>query len=302
MSEGDFDSSRSRRPRLEGRTIYRPGSGPLKKSSSNVENIQPSGSSNLAPSVEASTPSKRDVIVNNDRGEGSSRSSTNNGPPPPGKPKKYSNHRAEREIYKPKSEGNSQQRPVNEQRSDHAHDRPPASSSGSQGAKQKVPTANRMDTEQAPPDLRQLILEKRAQRGINHSPSGSNRDRSNTSQPRSQQQSATSNAPAGRQANDSSGFSRNGDRRGSGKRRNDRKQNNHPRVENSQSDGHLSAHINSSNNSSAPVTQQHQPVRSTKSNDPTAEKNTGPAPDLERNRNGRDRRDGKQLSLYSIRN
>lgn len=287
MSAAEPDSSRSRRPRPEGRTIYRPGSGPLKKSCSNVENIQPNPSANVATgrdSGHATTSSKKDATVNGDRGVEPSRSNTNSvdNQPPPSKPKKYSNHRAERETYKPKGSSTNQRPAHADQRSDHAgHDMPQPSPSTSQGAKQKMPPTNRTETELVQ-DLRQLILDKRSQKG-NELPSSSHPEQNNTNLPRTQ---ATRNNETGHQAGESSGPGKHNDRGHSNKRRNERKPN--PRVENSQSEGHLSALT--TNNSSVPPAH-HQPPRAGPSSGKG--KSFGPAADeSERSKSGRGRREG----------
>lgn len=178
----EYENSRSRRPRPEERTIYRPGSGPLKKSSGNVENIRPASSPLHSSTVGGDGGTQnivsgmRNVTLNNDRDTTartrkadnvSEHSESTHG----SRQKQIHPKAGERDNFKSKSGANgwnTQQGKQNQVNNE----------TGGSTKQHKT------DTEPVQ-DLRQVILEKRSQRSKANSPSGSQRDRSNTSQPRS---------------------------------------------------------------------------------------------------------------------
>ncbi len=295
----DIDHSRSsRRPRPEV-AVYRPGSGPLKKSSSNVENIQPgsslqgTGRTDIDTGLESSF---RNVNLNDESKKSKDRGGEVH--TQESKSRRTNIQRQDRNADKPRSENHHQQH-TNKKKEEFKE--PPVPSN--QGKRQLYYQDN-VDTG-SNQDLRQLLLEKRQQRS-NESPStghpessptpnqpsngkqkNDNRQERQPAKPKEEVRTSQPTNPfppnnVSKSASiDSSLLSRQSDKRSSGRRRNDRK----PRVENSFSDGHLASLTN--NNSSAAATK---PPSSKTLEEPTS----GSKNDSERSKNNsKDKRDGK---------
>lgn len=284
----ELENSRARRPRPEGRTIYRPGSGPLKKSS-NVENIQPNSSQHSANSGGdvglALASSLRNVTLKCDSGAESKHTSSRNDTVSDQRPrsKKYSTQRPDRETYQPKSDGQHHSKASTEQRD-------------VQGPKSKTLSLDKPDGDSVQ-DLRQLILEKRSQRSNNDSPSSTHREHNSTNRSQSDQrnnsdsrldrQSAMKNGVESRSDAHStngepSGTVKSNERRGGSARfKNDRRP---PRVESSRSDGHLSALATNPTSGS-----NRQPARSNAGSDRTL---SGPNEGGRNGPNEREKREG----------
>lgn len=295
----DIDHSRSsRRPRPEV-AVYRPGSGPLKKSSSNVENIQPGSS---IPGVGRSeiegglASNFRNINLDDDSNK--SRDHGSEVHPQEPKSRKTNTQRKDKNASKPSS------KLYQPQYADKKKEDPREAAVASVPGKRQLYYQDNAETG-SNQDLRQLLLEKRQQRS-NESPSAGHSERSPTpSQPsngkqknnnRSEQQQAkpneelkSSHSRATSASNNTSQMAsvdsvpqltRQGDKRSSGRRRNDRK----PRVENSYSEGHLVALTN--NNSSDATS--NRPSKNFEENKSLS----GSWNDLERS-NGRDTIEGK---------
>ena len=317
MSAETDNSRSSRRPRPEVH-IYRPGSGPLKKSGSNADNIMSGTSSHSTTTSESGhdlASSLRAVTLNSESVEGGrAKSLTGEGDGKGSRSKKNQGRRQEKSENK-SHKGDTQNQPSgNEQRSK-SSEHSSTYTANKQPANLPLPppdkTAVAANTNQ---DLRQLLLEKRMQRN-KQSPAGSNRD-SSSDMPRRDSNTINSRQPGkpdkneapssqppkpdeklknghASDSNQSSnsirrndteqpGLSRNSEGRGStGKRRKDRK--NPQRVETSRSEGHLSALATNS----APASQSI-PSLEVKSGDVDERKELS-----ESNANGKDRHEGK---------
>lgn len=294
----DTDHSRSaRRPRPEV-AVYRPGSGPLKKSSSNVENIQPGsssqGSSRTDIEVNLAT-SFRTVHLTEDGNKSKESNAEVHAQESKTRSTKLPRH--ERNPVKPRTEIQHNHNVV-EKREEQRN----KSSTSKQGKHQQhLPEKKDSGSSQ---DLRQLLIEKRLQRNNEISAAGNTESNATVSQANGKQRSDNrqptksreelknghytvpippNNGPKSLSIESSSNFTRQGDKRSSGKRRNDRK----PRLENSHSEGHLVAFTN--NNS--PSTATHQPCKEFE------EKNVN-LNDFDKSRNGREKKEGKLNQLY----
>ena len=294
----DIDHSRSSRRPIPEVAVYRPGSGPLKKSSSNVENIQPSSSSQSTgrSDMESGLASHfRNVNLNDESHRVNDRTSEAHTQEP--KTRKTSNQRHDKNPSKPRTE-NRQHLNVGEKK-----DEPRDISASSKQGKRQLHHPEKADTGSSQ-DLRQLLIEKRLQRN-NESPSVSLQSESHpsTAQPSNGKQKSDNrherqSTKAREEMNNghhsgpvpsnnvpqplsidasSSGLTRNSDKRHSARRRNDRKH----RVENSHSEGHLAALTN--NNSPAA----NLPSRNVE------DRKANTVNDEEKSRNGRERREGK---------
>lgn len=298
----DNDHSRSsRRPRPEV-AVYRPGSGPLKKSSSNVENIQPSSSSQGTHRTEVEgglATTFRNVRISDESNKSKEKTGETQIQEP--KPRRTNNQRHDRNATKPQAEAPQHQNSI--EKKEEMRDQ---SFTSRQGKRQpQCPEKSESGSSQ---DLRQLLIEKRLQRNT-ESPSASQHSESlpSTSQPSNGRQRndnrqstkpreefknghhrspiPSNNGPQSLPIESSSNFTRQGDKRNSVRRRNDRK----PRIENSHSEGHLVALTN--NNS--PATTTHQP-----SKDFEGEKQMK-TNDFDKGRNGKERKEGN-LFIWKI--
>ncbi|XP_057381514.1 telomerase-binding protein EST1A-like isoform X2 [Daphnia carinata] len=253
----DIDHSRSsRRPRPEV-AVYRPGSGPLKKSSSNVENIQPGSSSQGTgrTDIEGSLASNlRNVNLNDERNKSRDRAGEVYAQEP--KSRKTNSQRHDKNASKPSVDVHHQQ-DANKKKED-SRELPVAQGKRQLYYQDNVETGSNQD-------LRQLLLEKRQQRN-NESPSAGHSKQSPTpsqpangkqknnnqseqqlGKPREEVKMSHPNAPSASNktsqtalTDSASMLTRQSEKRSSGRRRNDRK----PRVENSYSEGHLAALTN----------------------------------------------------------
>ncbi|KAI9553174.1 hypothetical protein GHT06_021068 [Daphnia sinensis] len=256
----DIDHSRSsRRPRPEV-AVYRPGSGPLKKSSSNVENIQPASGLQSAgrTDIEGGLASNfRNVNLNDESSKTRDRAVEVHAQEP--KSRKTNSQRHDKNASKPRTDIHQQH--ANKKKEDSR--KPPVANI--QG-KRELYYQDNVETG-SNQDLRQLLLEKRQQRN-NESPSAghskqsptpsqpSNGKQKNNNQPEQQPEgkpreevkvshpNASSKTSQPALTDPAPKLTRQSEKRSSGRRRNDRR----PRVENSYSEGHLVALTN--NNSS----------------------------------------------------
>lgn len=261
--DADIDNSRSsRRPRPEV-AVYRPGSGPLKKSGSNVENIQPSTSSHISPrgDIEGGLVTNlRNVNLGDESNRSKEKHVQVRGREQ--RPPKTNNQRndkvqtkARTETHHPKNVELAHPVSVDRQSADilKKQGKPPLN------RVEKLETGSSHGSNQ---DLRQLLIEKRLQRnnqplsaGLSESSvtgsqsTNSGREKNERQSIKSKEQNRNGlhgnplpadNLRLSHQEETSSNFSRNSDKRSSGKRRNDRK----PRVGVSHSDGHLVALTN----------------------------------------------------------
>lgn len=262
----DIDHSRSsRRPRPEV-AVYRPGSGPLKKSGSNVENIQPGSSLQSAGGTDIDgglASNFRNVNLNDDGNKSRDRAVHAQEP----KPRKTNPQRHDKNISKPRTEIPHQQPAI--KKKEDLREPPVASAQG----KRQLYYQDNVETG-SNQDLRQLLLEKRQQRNnesplpagpskqsptliqpMNGKQKNNNQPEQQPGQPREEanisrskaQPNAQPNAPSASNktsqtalTDSSSMLTRQSEKRSSGRRRNDRK----PRVENSFSEGHLVALTN----------------------------------------------------------
>ena len=169
----DIDHSRSsRRPRPEV-AVYRPGSGPLKKSSSNVENIQPGSSlqSTGRTDMDSGLDSNfRNLNLNDESNKSRDRSGEVNTQET--KSRKTNIQKHERNGDKPRKESHHQQH-TNKKKEEFREPSVPSN----QGKRQLYYQDN-ADTG-SNQDLRQLLLEKRQQRS-NESPSAGHHESSPT--------------------------------------------------------------------------------------------------------------------------
>ena len=168
----DTDHSRSsRRPRPEVH-IYRPGSGPLKKSGSNAENILPSTSSHSSTRSDSGhdlASSLRAVTLNSETVDG-------------GRAKSLAGDVVHSKASRSKkNQGRKQERSENKSQKGDSQNNPSGNEQKSKGCEKQPsppmpPSDKIVNIANSNQDLRQLILEKRMQRS-NQSPSGnSNRD------------------------------------------------------------------------------------------------------------------------------
>lgn len=295
----DIDHSRSsRRPRPEV-AVYRPGSGPLKKSSSNVENIQPTSSSQgtSRSDIESGLSSSLRNVSIRDEGSHKTKERVEEVHALEPKSRKPNNHRHDRNPNRNRSEAGHQQQNSSERKSE-----PKEPAVGVKQTKQPLQNGPDKSVSGSNQDLRQLLIEKRLQRN-NDSPSTgpaetnpppsqqSNGKQKNDSRRKEDMKNGHHSGPvppnnAPQPVEPTTGLSRHSDKRSSGRRRNDRK----PCIESSLSDGHLVALTNNNASiSNVAITSQ-----SSKSFE---ERKITNVEDADRGKNGREKRDGNFLKF-----